>query len=217
MTIDNYDAMPLKPMALPPVGLDLDEYVFEWKLNGHRWLVESDPHTDPPYVTARTRQGNLPAIDRPELMRQIPAAFPEHHVVLDGELVGFTRRGEQDLGELRKGARRLRQDGSTLIYFAFDVLEVEGQPVIDEPFRKRRQRLETMYRKGTAPSVQLVPQFVPDRFAPSVRQAKLVEMLLSLHKDNAEGIVAKRLDGRYNAHNPRLRTDDQLKYRFPIQ
>ena len=75
--------------------------------------------------------------------------------------------------------------GTPLVYEAFDVLEVEGEPLVDLPLRERRRRLE-----------QLV-----DRRSKIVRISEAFddgEALYDAAKAQAlEGIVAKRADSPY--------------------
>lgn len=103
------------------------------------------------------------------------------------------------------GLTSITLDGELLAngtLWVFDILVAVGTDVRDLPFATRRQMLETIAPAfGTGGFVELVPQAVtPDA------KARLWERVIAL---GAEGVVAKRLAGRYAATGKRTR--DVLK------
>jgi bifunctional non-homologous end joining protein LigD len=83
-----------------------------------------------------------------------------------------------------------------LVYYVFDVLEVEGEPLVDLPLVERRKRLEQLLDKRNR-TVRLSEAFDDG------------EALLQAAKEQRlEGIIAKRLDSRYAQGK---RTRDWLK------
>ncbi|HZC29014.1 MAG TPA: DNA ligase D, partial [Gaiellaceae bacterium] len=86
--------------------------------------------------------------------------------------------------------------GTPLVYYAFDVLEVDGEPLVDLPLVDRRTRLEQLLDKRNR-TVRLSEMFDDG------------EALYAAAKQQAlEGIMAKRLDSRYV---PGRRTREWLK------
>jgi bifunctional non-homologous end joining protein LigD len=82
-------------------------------------------------------------------------------------------------------------------YLAFDLLHVDGRPLLDEPYQARRARLEELALQG--PRWQTPPSFTGE--AGTDVQAVSVQ-------HDLEGIVAKRLASRYE---PGKRTGSWLK------
>jgi bifunctional non-homologous end joining protein LigD len=79
-------------------------------------------------------------------------AWPVPSAVLDGEAVaGDGREGIQAVFEARN---RIRGDMALL---AFDVLELDGQRIMREPWEHRRQRLEDLLGRESLPRIGLVP------------------------------------------------------------
>ena len=86
--------------------------------------------------------------------------------------------------------------GTPIVYYAFDVLEVGGEPLVDLPLVERRKRLVQLLDKRNR-TVRLSESFDDG------------EALLAAAKaQQLEGIIAKRLDSRYAAGR---RTRDWLK------
>jgi bifunctional non-homologous end joining protein LigD len=142
---------------------------FEPKLDGFRLLV----CTHGGRFLARSRRGWNMAPLLPELERTLP-----RDVQLDGELVALDASGRPDFHRL--GSRMLRgRHGIAVVYFVFDVLAVEGLPVVDRPYCERRELLEALDVEG--PYVTLVATFEdgPTLFA-------------AVCERGLEGVVAKR-------------------------
>src|SRR5207249_1552089 len=88
------------------------------------------------------------------------------------------------------------KSGTPLVYYVFDVLEVEGEPLVDLPLVERRKRLEQLLDKRNR-TVRLSEAFDDG-----------VALLAAAREQQLEGIIAKRLDSRYL---PGKRTRDWLK------
>ena len=73
--------------------------------------------------------------------------------VLDGEVVAIGEDGRATFSAMQRGAA-----GTTFVYVAFDVLEVEGKPHVDLPLTERRERLGALLdrRRG---AIQLSEAF----------------------------------------------------------
>jgi bifunctional non-homologous end joining protein LigD len=89
------------------------------------------------------------------------------------------------------GARRTVLDGELAVldgretYMIYDVLHLDGHPLLDVPYRERRERLDDLGLSG--PSWQTAPWFPGDGDA--VRDAARAQGL--------PGVLAKRLDSPY--------------------
>jgi len=109
-------------------GLAYPGYGFEAKYDGFRAIIGLNGG-----LFVRSRRGwNLSSLV-PEL-----AAMPVEGV-LDGEFVVLDDQGRSDFPAL--GRRLLHGERSIRVTFvAFDVLEVEGESVTEQPYRQRRRR-----------------------------------------------------------------------------
>jgi bifunctional non-homologous end joining protein LigD len=111
--------------------------------------------------------------------------------VLDGEICALDEAGRSSFSAMQQG-----KAGTPLVYYVFDLLEVEGEPLVDLPLVERRKRLEKLLDKRNR-SVRLSEAFDDG--------ATLLE---AAEQQRLEGIVAKRLDSRYIQGK---RTRDWLK------
>jgi bifunctional non-homologous end joining protein LigD len=90
----------------------------------------------------------------------------------------------------------MQQGTGPLVYYVFDLLEEDGQPLVDRPLTERRDRLESLLRTAKGP-IKLSEAFDDG------------EALLAAARENElEGIIAKRADSRYAQGK---RTRDWLK------
>ena len=135
--------------------------------------------------------------------QDITAGYPElgglgtavgrRQAVLDGEIVALGEDGWPDFERLQQrmnarpacGARGWPQS-LPVTYLAFDLLYLDGRPLLDEPYRARRALLEELDLQG--PRWQTPPSFTGEAGAD-------VQAVSRQH--GLEGIVAKRLTSRY--------------------
>jgi bifunctional non-homologous end joining protein LigD len=155
-------------------GLDPGSWAFEGKWDGYRLLVEADHGR----VRLRARSGRDVTGEYPQL--QPPAAdLAEHHVVLDGEIVALDGAGVPSFAAMQNSARSAR-----LEFWAFDLLYLDGRPLLRAAYRDRRRLLGTL-AQGTG----LV---VKDLLTPDGAQA-----LEQSRELGWEGVVAKKWDSTY--------------------
>lgn len=129
----------------------------------------------------------------PELAALAPA-FAGRRLILDGEIVALGADGRPSFSRLQhrmglSSARTIAKVGQEIpaTYIIFDLLYLDGRLLIDEPYQERRRLLEDLapagpawqtpaHRRGEGPAIQAASRAV-----------------------GLEGIVAKRLDSRYEA------------------
>jgi len=103
--------------------------------------------------------------------------------VIDGEVVAFDDEG-------RPSFNVLQNHGSShvpLVYFVFDLMILAGQEVMSRPLAARRELLE----RTVLPRLR-----DPIRYAAPL-EAPLPVLIESVRIQGLEGLVAKRLDSRY--------------------
>jgi bifunctional non-homologous end joining protein LigD len=181
MTLKDYPPMLLTEAKQLP---DSAQWGYEAKLDGYRMLAESGPER----TTIWSRQGNNFTDRYPAVTRELPAALGGHSAVVDGEMVGFDQMGQPSFSVLRTKLPKV-------VYYIFDLLELDGEPLIRQPLRDRREQLNSLVTPQ--PSVQVSEMFYNrDAIVEAARELKF------------EGVVAKRLDSPYR---PGIRSKDWLK------
>jgi bifunctional non-homologous end joining protein LigD len=162
-------------------------WAFEVKWDGYRALA---------YVRGSdaalvSRNGNDLTSRFPSVAKAVSQALKTPDSVLDGEVCALDESGRSSFSAMQQG-----KPGTPIVYYVFDVLEVEGEPVIDLPFVERRKRLERLLDKRNR-TVRVSETFDDgNALYEAAKQQRL------------EGIMAKRLDSRYL---PGGRTRDWLK------
>jgi ATP-dependent DNA ligase len=165
------------PPQLAKSAADLPEgegWAYERKLDGFRAIVRRDGDA----LEIWSRAGK--PLDRyfPEL------TFPPGRYVLDGEILIAGAGGGEEFGLLSQrihpAASRIAMlaEETPAVFAAFDLLEQDGENLMELPWSERRARLEAM--DGIAPVETTID---PERAQEWLR--------------TAEGVIAKRVDAPY--------------------
>jgi bifunctional non-homologous end joining protein LigD len=152
-------------------------WLFEVKWDGYRAIA---------YVrggeTERldSRRGNDQVERFPNVAKEVAKAVKTPDCVLDGEVCALDELGRPSFSAMQQG-----KPGTPIVYEAFDLLELEGEPLVDLPLSERRRRLEALL----------------DRRNRTVRLSEAFEDGAALYEaaqaQGLEGIVAKRADSPY--------------------
>ncbi len=146
-------------------------------------------------------------------LREITDGYPEvrallrdlgmREAVFDGEIVAFDDNGRPSFERLQRrmnvtGASAVRRlSASTpVVYAIFDLLYLDGHSLMGLPYHERRSRLDALGLGGPAWRV------------PAVHAGHGTRLLQATRAQGLEGVVAKRLDSRYE---PGRRTGAWLK------
>jgi len=171
--------------GLPP---DDGAWAYEMKWDGLRAIAEIDHGR----LQLWSRTGRDITAGYPEL-RQLPAAAGVDQAVLDGEIVVFGAEGWPSFEALQQRMNisapaqvRALLASVPVTYLAFDLLVLDGQPLLDQPYTERRALLEQLELNGR--HWQTPPSFT---------DAAGSEVLEVSQQHGLEGVVAKRLQSRY--------------------
>lgn len=196
-----------RPMLATSATLGMlagENWALEWKWDGIRVLARVDGGG----VRLLSRNGIDITARYPELA-DLPAVV-RGDALLDGEIVALDADGRPDFGRLQRRMnltkpREIERVAASVPVrlLLFDVLEVAGRPVVDEPYRERRARLAGLVRMKRG-----VPIEVP---APATGSPD--EALEESRRLGLEGLVAKRPDSRYR---PGARSNDWLKLKLTL-
>jgi bifunctional non-homologous end joining protein LigD len=196
----------LPMMAKPSSALPRDQknWSFEVKWDGVRAIA----YIQPGRLRLESRNLNDVTEAYPEV-RGLIGALGMHEAVLDGEIVAFDENGRPSFERLQRrmhvrGASAIKrlQSSMPVLYAIFDLLYLDGQSLIELPYRERRERLEALNLSGRA---WRVPANHPG-------EGKL--LLEATAKQGLEGVVAKRLDCRYE---PGRRSGNWLKIKHTMR
>jgi bifunctional non-homologous end joining protein LigD len=178
-----------RPMlATLTAELPSDEgWLFEVKWDGFRAIGRVSGGE----ATLTSRNGNDLSGRFANVARELPKALKTTDAVLDGEVCALDEQGRSSFSAMQQG-----EPGTPIVYYVFDLLEVEGQAICDRPLAERRARLEKLLDRRNR-TIRLSETFDDG------------EALLQAARDQGlEGVIAKRADSRYNE---RKRTRDWLK------
>jgi bifunctional non-homologous end joining protein LigD len=179
----------LKPMMAVAGDLPGDErgWGYEIKWDGVRALARWEPGR----FSLRSRNGNDITARYPEL-RALGLQLGSATAVLDGEVVALDERGVPSFERLQQrmhlaseAAVRRRATEAPVTYVIFDLLHLEGHALVDQPYSQRRERLRALELEG------------PAWRTPAHRSGDGAALLDASREQGLEGIVAKRLDSRY--------------------
>lgn len=178
---------PMLATAADHLPSDDAAWAYEFKFDGIRALVFVDDGN----VCVQGRR-QIDVTDRyPELVG-IADALGGRPAILDGEVVALDDRGRPSFQLLQQRMHvasaadaRHRMAQVPVAWLGFDVLALDGSPTLDLPYTERRALLDGLGLAG--PRWQVPPTHVGD--GPSVLEASRAAGL--------EGIVAKKLDSRY--------------------
>jgi len=192
---------PLRPMlaVTAPAPRDLDHWALEIKWDGVRALA----YIERGQVRLMSRTERDITVTYPELSR-LGAATTHKQLLLDGEIVVFGAGGWPEFEALQprmhvsSAAQAALLAGQTPVtYLIFDLLQLDGRPLMDLEYAERRAILDELALAG--PCWQTPPWFPGGDF-------EAVQAVSDAH--HMEGVVAKRLDSRYV---PGVRTDSWRK------
>ncbi|KAJ3515752.1 hypothetical protein NM208_g14928 [Fusarium decemcellulare] len=193
--------IPLRPM-LGSITRDLSEmltklqgrdFACEFKYDGQRAQIHCDEHGK---VTIFSRHLELMTDKYPDLVELMPKIRGEgvDSFILEGEVVAVDR-ATGDLKNFQALTNRARKDveiGSITIdvcLFSFDLMYLNGQPLLDRPFRERRELLRSLFTE--------IPHhftWVKSLDATSADSESVLEFFKSATENKCEGIMVKILD-----------------------
>ena len=163
-------------------------WAFEPKWDGYRALVRVAAGE----ATLRSRNGNDLTPRFPGVARALALAVRAPGAVLDGEVCALDDTGRSDFGRLQRGE-------GALAFVAFDLLELDGEPLLRRSYLERRSELARL----------LDPPVAGVLLSPSFDDGAALEQAAREH--GLEGVVAKRVASTYQ---PGRRSPDWRKLKL---
>ena len=199
--MDIWENKNLKPMLIGADSGPFDDpdYLFELKLDGERCLAYLSK--DGTELRNKRNMRLLPKFpELSQLHRQV-----KKNCILDGELA-VIKDGKPNFFEVQRRSLlsnqfkiRLAASSSPACFTAFDILYLDGKPVMDSPLAERKKLLGKTVREN---QYLAVSRFIEEKGSAFYRLAE---------QNNLEGIVAKRKNSKYW---PATRTKDWVKIKF---
>ena len=163
---------------------------YEIKLDGYRAIAFKSGGR----VQLRSRNDKEFGGKYPAIVKAL-SAMPDE-TVIDGEVVALDPAGRPSFNALQNYG----SSATPLFYYVFDVLILAGEDVTSEQLVRRRELLQTRVLSKLDEPIRESP----------ILDASLPDLIRSVKAQGLEGIVAKRLDSRYE---PGLRSGMWQKMR----
>lgn len=162
----------------PPNG---EAWIHEIKFDGYRLQLQRSAAAS----RLLTRNGHDWTSRFPGLLKGLDK-LPD--CILDGELTALDDKGAPSFSALQSAIARNRT--AALVYFAFDLLAVDGDDLRSLPLLARKDRLQRLLRRLPKSSrIRYVDHLTGD-------SATILRHVCEL---GLEGVVSKRADGRYRS------------------
>ena len=182
------------PTSITPMLASLSDtapagpgWVYEVKWDGVRALA----YLANSAVRVVGRKGTPMDRPYPELAR-LPEFINASTAILDGEIATLDEKGRPSFERLQPrimatdtGAIAQLARSRPVLFFAFDLLYLNGRDLRAQPLEERKRLLQSVIEPGG-----------PVRFSEHF-PGPVAELLTAVRSQGLEGLVAKRLDGRY--------------------
>ena len=162
----------------PPVG---DEWIHEIKFDGYRAIATLNSGD----VIVRTRRGHN-WTDQFSVVASALKKVRAKSAVIDGEIVAMDETGKIDFQKLQNALKT--GEKAQLIYYAFDLLYLNGEDITDRPLLQRKKLLKQLIDQANVDTIRFSQHFDnPGK-----------DILAASCKLNLEGIISKKTDSPYS-------------------
>jgi bifunctional non-homologous end joining protein LigD len=152
------------------------DWIYEIKWDGYR--IVATVAGGEPELRSRKDQDYTQRFEN--VSKELVKALKTPDCVVDGEVCALDEDGRPSFSAMQQGKR-----GTPIVYYVFDLLEVEGEPTVDLPLEERRKRLEKLIDKRNRTI----------RFSETFDDGEV--LLEAANQQGLEGIMAKRLGSKY--------------------
>ena len=190
---------PLAPTLVesPPAG---DNWLHEIKHDGFRTLLLIDRSR----ARAFTRRGHDWSKRYPRIVTEA-AALPVNAAIIDGEAVVQDERGVSDLSLFHAA---MDAEPHRVLFFAFDLLHLDGQDLRKRPIEERRTMLRALIPNDSHAAIHFSEALAGDG----------AKVFAAAEAMGLEGIISKRLGSRYKSGTSRdwLKTKAMVENEFVV-
>ena len=154
-------------------------WIYEVKLDGFRCIALKNGNQ----VRLLSRNKKDFGQKFPEVIEAI-SRLPANEAIIDGEIVALDSKGRSDFQLLQ--AYELGTERPPLFLYAFDLLELDGENLIQEALTVRKSKLAELLKRDNGVI----------RFSASL-EGSAPQLLTQARKLGLEGLIAKRKDSPY--------------------
>ena len=185
-----------------PTGND---WIHEIKFDGYRAEIAVCGSS----VVVHTRTG-LDWTDKFAPLVEHIAALDLPSALIDGEIVAYGKDGNPDFSSLQAVLKRghgAQTQATPLSFHAFDLLELEGEDLTQLTNVERKERLDALLSKA-APPIHVADHVI----------GAGEKLFAAMCASGQEGIISKRIDGRYSGKRSRnwLKVKCVLRQEFVV-
>ena len=180
------------PLKLPPELATLvdtvpagPEWLHEIKFDGYRLIARIDGKH---HIKLLTRRGEDWSARFPWLIAALRARFPVTTAIVDGELVHLGADGVTRSADLQRALSEQQHDA--LVYFAFDLLHVQGLDLCPLPLEQRKQALAELLPLEARPGRVRLTEHIVGHGEPLFTRACRLGL---------EGVISKRRAAPYRS------------------
>lgn len=159
----------------PPGG---EDWLHELKYDGYR--IQAQIASGDVRLFTRNKKDWT---DRYPTIARALATLKVDDAIIDGELVAVDDDGQSNFGSLQNA-----EPDAVLVYYAFDLLRLNGTRILSMPLIERKDRLQTILR-GTPHSLRFSDHIEGDG-------AQVIERACAM---KLEGIISKKRQSRYRS------------------
>jgi bifunctional non-homologous end joining protein LigD len=163
-------------LATPSEDVPRGDWLYEIKWDGYR-IVATVAGSE---ASLRSRKDQDYTKRFEKVAKELVKAVKTPDCVVDGEVCALDADGRPSFSAMQQG-----KPGTPIVYFVFDLLEVEGESLVELPIEERRKRLQKLLDKRN----QTV------RYSETFDDG--VALLKAAKQQRLEGIMAKRLGSKY--------------------
>src|SRR5262245_41964033 len=166
-----------RPMlATPAEEVPHGDWIYEIKWDGYR--IMATVSGGEPDLRTRKDQDYTKRFEN--VARELVKAMKTPDCVVDGEVCALDEDGRPSFSAMQQ-----RRPETPIVYYVFDVLEVDGEALTELPLQERRKRLEKLLDKRNKTV----------RFSESFDDGDA--LFAAANEQHLEGIMAKRLGSKY--------------------
>lgn len=158
-----------------------DDWLFEMKYDGYRCIAAVAGEK----VRLHTRNGH-DWTDKFGAIAPALATLTEGTALIDGEICAFDAEGKTSFSRLKANL----SDGGELAFFAFDLLEADGENLRHKPLTERKSALEKLIGKRA--------RHDPLQLSPTIK-GRGQDVLDAVCKAGHEGVIAKLATAPYRS------------------
>ena len=134
-------------------------------------------------MAARTRARGSTGPTSSRLLSPTPLRSDVSSALLDGEAVVLDAEGRTSFQALQNA---LKEDSGSILYYAFDLLALDGEDLTDRPLTERKEKLATLIGSGMS-KIRYSDHIV----------GRGEELFGTFCEAGLEGVISKRADAKY--------------------